>query len=119
MGGEGFRPDCDVNAEILLQWDARRAMIAAVISEESCCKRSTPMFGSRLAGKFFIAATLCWLACVDSGFAKDKPKKPAEPELFANRSGAKREAALRDFGGTEKSEEAIALGLKGLVRRQQ
>src|SRR5207249_4378243 len=50
---------------------------------------------------------------------KDKGKDgPGLSPFFANRIGAARESALREGGGTEASEAAVARGLKWLMRQQ-
>jgi hypothetical protein len=51
--------------------------------------------------------------------AKDKGKeKPKEKSIFANRTGENKAKALKAFGGTEESEDAVKAGLDWLVRQQ-
>src|SRR5262249_38859138 len=64
------------------------------------------------------SAALLLLAATDTLEAQKDPKAKAGPALFANRKGEAREAALRDFGGNDKSEEAVANGLKWIANQQ-
>jgi RNA polymerase sigma factor (sigma-70 family) len=46
-------------------------------------------------------------------------EKSEVPALFANRQGAKREQALREYGGSIETEAAVVRGLKWLAAQQQ
>jgi hypothetical protein len=77
------------------------------------------MFSSRTAFAFMVFLALFASAVASVSRAGDEPKKPEVPQFFASRSGAKRELALREGGGTMKSEAAVARGLRWLALQQQ
>ncbi len=65
--------------------------------------------------KYPIASILCVALAASPVSAQDGGK----PGGFGDRTGKNREAALRDGGGTEASEAAVASGLKWLIRLQE
>jgi hypothetical protein len=62
-------------------------------------------------------------AVVPDNIRLDDPPKPPQagemPTLLASRTGKLREQALKDFGGSEASEKAVAEGLAWLARQQK
>ncbi|MBI3822695.1 MAG: terpene cyclase/mutase family protein [Planctomycetes bacterium] len=64
-----------------------------------------------------IASLILVTMLADRGQAKDKPKdKPKS--VYANRTGDNKAKALKAFGGTEQSEEAVKAGLIWLLKQQ-
>jgi hypothetical protein len=59
-----------------------------------------------------------WLALVPAAAADDPPKK-ADAGGFGGRLGAGKARLLKEFGGSEASEEAVMLGLAWLTQQQQ